>query len=727
MKISSRTCRLALVVALAGILAQQVAAQDAAESHFQRGYYLQTLKHDPAGAAKAFEQVLADASATVELKADAQIRLAACREDLAAADLAQLLPADALAYVEINQPGAHVGNLIRMLGLMRDPAAAATSPSEKGAAAKPAEGQPHDAALPIVPGFEFPSDFTISPALVRELEKVRGTAAAITSIDQQGIPDGVLVIHPGESDLLRGLAETSIQFVKRADAIEGFKTYQIENEVWMVQTARLFVIARSKDQAVAAVARLKNPAAESLANNKRFAKLAADRKGALAFACVAGDQIAPLMISHGAFSEAMIARSIVDLDKLESLVAVAKTTPDGIELQGKMVMAAGHRNLAYALIRTAPASRRTLASVPAGAAAVGILGLNPADAAPIAPAAKPGEPRYVSAMDLGREVFANIEEVSVFVVPSPNPDARSPIPEVGLVFGVKDPEQSQALWDQLLALPSMFGLPLTSPPSDVTVEGQAGRQFRFPYIPPVVLVAQKDRTFIAGTQGAVAASLRVAAGKQDGVAKDTQLKPLIDALPKHTSKGAVLHVGRVFRLIAPIAGPDMPREMGLTTSVFDNLSLSLVTDEQPTEFAIRAEAKGLPDITKIVRMMAESHSAAPFRARASEPAFTETSRSAPEIERNLGLESRERAAARIEIENHKADVEVKIRQLQQERKAGINAAKKAIESERTKLETEKLQIEREPEDSELRALRNLEAEESPRRSVDSEFPPNPPK
>lgn len=607
MKISSVSCRLALVVAFAGILAQRAAAEDAAAAHFQRGYYLQTLKHDPAGAAKAFEQVLAEAGASAEMKADAQTRLAECREDVAATDMARLMPSEALAYVEVNRPGAHIGNLIGMFGLLGD--SKVTSSAAALPAGDTAVGKADAASAVALDGpLVMPTDFTVSPALVRELEKVRGFAVAVTAVDHRGIPDGVAVIHPGESDLLRGLAETSIQFVQRADSIEGYKTYQIENEVWLVQTARLFIVARNKDQAAAAVARMKNAQSASLASNKRFAKLADDRKDALAFCYVAGDQIAPLMIAQGAFTEAMIARSVVDLDHLESLVAVASTTDDGVAVKAKMVMAEGHRNLAYALIRTAPATRRTLASVPSGAAAVGILGLNPADKslaektlAEKAPAAE-GGPRYVTAMDLGREVFANIEEVSVFVMPSANAEARTPIPEVGLVFGVKDVEQSQALWDQLLALPSMFGAPLTSPPTDVTIEGQPGRQFRFPYIPPIVLVAQKDRTFLAGTHGAVAASLRVAAGKQDSLAKDPQLQSLVDALPEHTSKGVVVHVGRAMRLAAPLAGREMPPEMVAASSAFDNLTLSLVTDEQPTEFAIRAEAKGMPNVSTIVKM-----------------------------------------------------------------------------------------------------------------------------
>jgi hypothetical protein len=295
-------------------------------------------------------------------------------------------------------------------------------------------------------------------------------------------------------------------------------------------------------------------------------------------------------------------------------------------------------------------------------------------------------------------VFANIEEISVFVMPSANPEARSPIPEIGLVFGVKDPEQSQALWDQLLALPSMFGAPLTSPPTDVTVEGQAGRQFRFPYIPPIVLVAQKDRTFIAGTQGAVAASLRVAAGKQDGVVKDEQLKPLIDALPEHTSKGAVVHVGRAFRLIAPIAGAELPREMGLTTSVFDNLTLSLVTDEQPTEFAVRAEVQGLPDLMAVARMALGQHDR--FYAELRRKSERYQVEHAAEIE-----------AARAASDAHVNRVETRRR----ERDAEFDAARAAIETERSKLEPEKVQIES-----------DLELKSRPP-SVDAELTPANPK
>jgi hypothetical protein len=45
--------------------------------------------------------------------------------------------------------------------------------------------------------------------------------------------------------------------------------------------------------------------------------------------------------------------------------------------------------------------------------------------------------------------------------------------------------------------------------------------------------------------------------------------------------------------------------MVAASSAFDNLTLSLVTDEQPTEFAVRAEARGMPNVTEIVKIAVE--------------------------------------------------------------------------------------------------------------------------
>src|SRR5580704_1712 len=187
----------------------------------QKGFYLQVHEGDPAGAAAVFERVASDSAAPAELKREAESRLAQCREDIAAADLARLMPPDSIAYVEINRPGDQIVRLAKMMGLVRE-AGAETPASANG---KPAPG------IPLGPGLVFPADFNVSPALAAELKKFRGAALSITGLDDrmQKMPEGVLVIHPGDSDLIRGLLETGVQLIEPAEPIANFKTYRFHD------------------------------------------------------------------------------------------------------------------------------------------------------------------------------------------------------------------------------------------------------------------------------------------------------------------------------------------------------------------------------------------------------------------------------------------------------------------------------------------------------------------
>ena len=137
------------------------------------------------------------------------------------------------------------------------------------------------------------------------------------------------------------------------------------------------------------------------------------------------------------------------------------TTDNAIQLRAEVNLMPGHRNMAYALIRTAPISRRSLGLVPKGAAGVVVIGLNPpaaagqaADAADTADAKQ--NPPVLSAMDIGREFFHNIDELAVFALP-PAADSAAGLPEVAVVVAAKDPEKSLALWNQVLSLAALFG------------------------------------------------------------------------------------------------------------------------------------------------------------------------------------------------------------------------------------------------------------------------------
>jgi hypothetical protein len=249
-----------------------------------------------------------------------------------------------------------------------------------------------------------------------------------------------------------------------------------------------------------------------------------------------------------------------------------------------------------------------------------LVGLNPAGP-PEAKRAAAGDTPQITAMDLGREVFSNIEEVSLFVLPvsgGPGGRSRGPvIPDVGLVFAVKDASQSAALWNQLLALPARFGLPLTQGPEQVKIEGRAGKQYVFPFTPPIVVV-EHDRLLLAGTHGAVTAALRCGTALSP-ISKDPSLAALVQGLPADTSKAILVDAARAMRMVGGIGGRDA-REIAEAAPLVEGLTVIAATGESPNQLVLRAEATGLPNVLKLAAALARPrHGAAGPTRRAPAP------------------------------------------------------------------------------------------------------------
>jgi hypothetical protein len=560
-------------------------AGQATRAQFERGYYLQVHEENLAEAAAAFEQVMADGAVPVALRAEAKTRLAECREDLVSADFARLMSPDALAYIEITHPGEHVTRLLKMLGLVRAPDVDAAK----------------TAGSPLGNGLFLPDDFTISPALLAELKKMGGVAAMLSRLDQHGQPDGLVVLHPGSSYLLRGLLETAIQVLEPAEPIEGFKTYRDPSRGWITVTARLFLIARSREQLTAAVARLHDPRSDSLGARQDFQAWRQDRQRALLFSYVNGRQLmrqfGPML--HG--QEARIANTVLDLEHFDSIVAMLGTDDDGVSLRTQINLKPGHHNLAYAVVRTAPLTRRSLAAVPPGVAAVAMIGLNP----PSADADHGPSNNTASVMDIGREVFANIEEVTMFALPAAGAGgAKRSTPEIGLVFAVKDAAKSETLWSQLLALPTLLGAPGVQAVKKVTIEGQVGRVYQFPNAPPVVVVRTAANDLVVGTEGAVSESLKALATK-NAIRSDASFATLLERLTPNSSKALLLDAGRAMQTAIAMSGGDN-REMFVAGMLLKDLKVSLVTDETPMQFGFTVQATGLPNVPAIIKTVSSA-------------------------------------------------------------------------------------------------------------------------
>jgi hypothetical protein len=594
---------LARQVALCGLLvlfASVAARAEDAAALVQKGFYLQVHDGDLAGAVAAFERVAGDSGAPAALRREAETRLAQCREDLAAADLARLMPADTIAYLELNRPGDQIARLAKMMGLVREPG------TEAGA---PAEGRA--AGIPLGRGLVFPANFTLSPALVAELKKFRGAALAITGLDEQlkGMPEGVLVVHPGDCDLLRGVLETAVQVIEPDKPIGSFKTYRFSEgnqQFWITVTTRLLIAGTKREAVAATVERLGNPKAEGLASRPAFKAHEAERRNGLLFAYVDGRETARRLKSLMKGDQARMIAGLLDLDHLESLTLSAGVTDDSVQIVGRVNLLPGHHNLAYNLIRTAPFNGRSLQTVPRGAAGVVLLGLNPATPTPSANPSTQG-PVEVTGMDLGREIFANVEEVSFFVLPTiaKSEGGHAHVPEMAAVFAVKDAAKSEAIWNQILGIAAMVGV-RHSQPRDVTIEGTRGEQYQFPGAPPIVVVRAADRALVVGTQEAASAALRASRDKES-ITSDDAFRKVLARLTPTSSKAVLVDAGRALQLARHFSGDRNSPEMDLASVACKDLHVSIVTDEAPNCLTVSIEASGLPNVAAVISKISANH------------------------------------------------------------------------------------------------------------------------
>lgn len=568
---------------LIGLLTLSAAAQERAsraQSRFERAFYLEVHDSDLAAAAEAYEAVVDDRSAPEKVRAEAKRRLMSVREDLASAELARLMPPEVIAYAHLSEPGQHVERLLKMMGLV--------GPAPEGAA----EQEP----LRLGDGLVLPADFTISPALVDELKKLRGAAVGLTGITEGGMPQGLVVVHPGNCNLVRGLIETAVQLLEPGEPIDGFKTYRVPDLGWVMLSARLVFAADSREELAAAAQRLRNPKAESLASRESYRRVAADAQGALIFAYVDGPQAVKRFGSQLGSRQGAMIRALLDLDHFESLVVKLTTTDEGISLVAQMNLMPGHKNMIYALVRTAPMTKRSLQFVPQGTAGVLTIGLNPPG--PAAPTVtNPDGTPSISLMDVGRELFGNIDEVSVFVLA---PEGAAEFPDVGAVIAVKDAAKSEALWNQILSLASLFGASQPTEPGEVEIAGKTGQVYHFEGLPPIAVV-RTEGELVLGTQAAVAAALAAGADGKS-IAGDPAFKPLLARLTPNASKALLVDVGRAVQIAAAMDGGN-DRDLQMVAAMLHDLKASLVTDEAPNRLTIYVDVTGLPKFRDIVTLI----------------------------------------------------------------------------------------------------------------------------
>ena len=569
-----------------------------AEEHFYRGYYLEQAEGDFAAAAELYGQVVADRRADDRLKSQARTRLAACREELACADFAALMPANTLVYVELNRPGDQLVKLLKQLGLL-------TGDEQ--------------------PAVEGGKRVGVSPALVEAVLGIRGAAVAMTGVDPfNQDPTGVLVFHPGDLEVIRGLLESGLPVGgQTVEPIAGFETYNIEGEAFVTLTSRLVIASPQRALIEGVVGRLMGKQHDSLATNPELANALKGRDDSLLYFCAYAKPIMPminsLMTGAGTQNqEVAIAQAVLDLNSLQTFVGRLGVGEDGLVFDLQLRLDEGHHNLVYNLLRTPPIHRDTLRCVPGGAAGFLVGALNEAPSRFMSPPDTPeGQPPVVTALDFGREIFANIIGFAVYaLVPDGEPvPGAPPIPDIAAAITVNDPAKSQALWMQILGIASLASGAGVTEGASAKIEGVTVRDFRFPDGIAVYFATEGNDVLIASTKSAMAQSIQA---KRSGrsVLDDPAFAKSLTRLGADTTKALFVHPGRCAQIAKRFMGPAEIAEMKPVVAAMTDTVVSAVVDHSQGLFRVSAMVTGIPDVGVLVGMkLAEEERRHEARAR----------------------------------------------------------------------------------------------------------------
>jgi len=554
----------AAALAAAGLFPSIASSQD--EADFYKAYYLEHELGDLSAARALYAEVASDRDVPTEMRSRADHAAKALAEDIASSDFTRLVPRDVLFYAELSRPGEELSMLLSSLGLL----------------GKIEEG----------------SGLGISPALVDGLLGMRGAAVAVTSFDPRTGPKGVLLLHPGELDVVRGLIETALPAAGQPEApIGGFPTWSIEGQAYATLTNRLVVAGTDRGAIEGVLARMRGEGGPSLAENEALDDvIERGRDGLLSF-CVNAEPLMPMitqMLGQQAAQdpEAAMMLAFLDVKSLRSVSGFLDVDPDGVNVELALELAEGHRNLAFNLLRMPGVEKATLKRIPSGAAFFVALGLNPSGgAAPIARDAQ-GQP-IVSFMDFGREVFGNVRDLTVYGMPA---DGAQGIPNVAVELRVNDVERSLALWD--FALGTATGASGGGAAQDLRIAGHDARAYSIEGL-PIFVAARDDGIVVSPSRATIEHAL---SGGDHGASILND--PVFAADVKRISKGhpivAMVNPGRAIEFASGMMSPRDLEEAAPIAELLRDTVVTIGVEHTDTRLAFRARVSSLPDVSDLV-------------------------------------------------------------------------------------------------------------------------------
>ena len=626
-----------IILFLAVVLIASAALAKSASLLLQEGLYAEEVDGDLDAAIKIYEQIIADSSAQRSHIAQAMYRQGMCYlkkqqeqqakmvfdellagysdqtkiiskvkpllQELSNADPAALMPPDTLIYVEIGSPGKQVETILNMLE---------GTPLENPLAA--IGGAPQGGASPgdIIAGF-------LNPNMMAEFKKIRGMGVGITGIAQQD-PPVIVVLFPGKSDALRGLVMGALVFLgKPVEAIEGMQCVEFPEGGGAAYDDTVVILASpqaySAGQLTWSVKQYKGVTNKPMlaSSNKSFAKVNKKDRQENALTIWANvDQVYTALkelFPEGQMPEQIrAADGFADFKNIDDLIAFFSIQENGIAIEANVGFKDGHNCLAYDLFRTPKLSKAAFDVVPSGA--VALLSVAPGGADSARAQAVREQIRNMMGLEIGGDIFANIEQVTLFVLPSAVSSGETPagIPPIaaslGLVLTSENPRQTRRIMTGLLTAANLIASQ-SGDDSDANV----GR-YQIELVNKLKLhcyTNQENKTTVLSLNPGVIEASASALGTRKSVTSAGPLKDAFNRLSPGASKLAMINVGGAIRAGGTFFLMGLPDDsesnagklLDQLADSCDKTTIQLRTYEELNNFNIRAEISELPPLNQL--------------------------------------------------------------------------------------------------------------------------------
>ena len=191
----------------------------------------------------------------------------------------------------------------------------------------------------------------------------------------------------------------------------------------------------------------------------------------------------------------------------------------------------------------------------------------------------------MTGLDIGREIFNNVNDALVFALPGGAQAAdrgspRAPVPDAGIVLLVKDPSKSKALLGEILRILELSTKEnVTRLPPEV-LEGHEVQVCTLPHSMELYLATLKDRVILATSRLAISQAMKAADGGAS-VSQDADFADALERVPRGASKVLLLHAGRAAEIARALGGLRGP-EAAQIQALLEKTTATIATAETPT-------------------------------------------------------------------------------------------------------------------------------------------------